>query len=42
MNILESTEHFYVKCIKPNNNKRPDEFDPLEIMRQLHVKLIFS
>lgn len=35
MNTLEDTNPFYIKCIKPNHHKSPDEFDPILVLDQL-------
>jgi len=35
MKTLEDTNPFYIKCIKPNHHKSPDEFDPMLVLDQL-------
>lgn len=35
MKLLNLSIPYYIRCIKPNNNKKSKEFDSLEVMRQM-------
>lgn len=33
--VLENSERHYVRCIKPNDEKRPNVFHPVKVLQQL-------
>ena len=35
MQIVNKTEPYYIRCVKPNNNKSPHDFDAPMVMEQL-------
>ena len=35
MTLLNQSTPYYIRCIKPNNNKKAQEFDSREVMRQM-------
>ncbi len=33
--LLNASQPFYIRCIKPNNNKKANDLDSSEVLRQL-------
>ncbi|KAH9259713.1 hypothetical protein BASA81_002135 [Batrachochytrium salamandrivorans] len=42
MNQLNQTQTHYIRCIKPNNDKRPSELDPVLTLEQLRYSGVFE
>ena len=42
MKYLNDSIPYYIRCIKPNNSKRPKEFDSVEVMRQMKYAGLFE